>query len=115
MVWIQTALALVYIKNKWEQQYASASNANACSVRALLKSAVFELKSKYPVIKFLIYALSVPVSKTVSESWEPVKRRVMLKRPTANNGKTVEVGTTDMRVFMLSWMVHHECKNTRKF
>ena len=51
-----------------------------CNVRALLKLAVFELKSKYPVIiKFLIHALYIPVSEAVCESWVSIINRVMLK------------------------------------
>ena len=49
-----------------------------CDVRALLKLAVFELKSKYPVIiMFLMHALSKPVTETV-RSRGPVLKRVML-------------------------------------
>ena len=48
----------------------NASNAKMCDVRDLLKLAVLELKSKYPVIvKFLIHALSIPVSEAICESW----------------------------------------------
>ena len=39
----------------------------------------------------------------------------MLKRPTANDGKMAEVGTTDKRVFIKLNCLPPDYKNTRKF
>lgn len=85
------------------------------NIKALIKLAVIELKNKYPyIIKFLTYVLAIPVSEAICESWGSVINDVMLRRPMANDGNINELGTTDMRVYILLNGPPPGYKNTRK-
>ena len=53
------------------------------------------------IIKFLVHALSIPVSEVVCESKGVCYRYFYAKMSTANDGKTAEAGTTNMRIFIV--------------
>lgn len=71
-------------------------------LKAMLKIAISQLKPKLPhIIKFFSFCLSIPVSEAICESWGSVICNIMQKRTRADDGSATEIGTTDMRAFIV--------------
>lgn len=87
-----------------------------CDIRKLFKVAMLQLKNKFPLIlKFFMFAISIPVSEAICESWGSVIANVMLKRPRGDDGFLEDIGTSDMRVFIMLNGPESGFKNIRKF
>lgn len=48
-----------------------------------------------------MFAISIPVSEAICESWGSIIASVMLKRPRGDDGLIDDIGTSDMRVFIM--------------
>lgn len=87
-----------------------------CDLRKLYKVAMLQLKKKFPLIlKLFMFAISIPVSEAICESWGSIIASVMLKRPRGDDGLIDDIGTSDMRVFIMLNGPESGFKHIRKF